>query len=200
MGGVLGDIIRGVTGRDDDDKDLTNLGLSMIPGLGSYIGSKEANQANAAQSQQQMDFQERMSSTAHQREVQDLEKAGLNPLLSAGGTGASSPGGAQAVMQNMYDKVSSGVQDAIAFKKGLEKSEAEIKLLESQKKNTDTDTRTMKSDASKSEFFESLWNKVGTQFKKLTNNPLWKKAEETQEKYDNWLYKKQPDIKVGGKK
>lgn len=64
----------------------------------NYFGQKEANQQNLGISREQMQFQERMSSTAHQREVQDLIAAGLNPTLSAGGNGASTPSGASATM------------------------------------------------------------------------------------------------------
>lgn len=75
-------------------------------------GQLLSNVWQARQADKQMKFQERMSSTSHQREVDDLLAAGLNPMLSLKG-GASTPGGA---MANIDDPISPAVASAMAVR------------------------------------------------------------------------------------
>lgn len=73
---------------------------SWLGPVGDVVGGVFTNSANASQASDNRAWQERMSGTAHQREVADLKAAGLNPILSAGGAGAATGSGAQATMIN----------------------------------------------------------------------------------------------------
>lgn len=85
----------------DDVLAAAPAAVSLFNGVMGANSQSDTNAANQANAREQMDFQERMSSSAHQREVSDLIKAGLNPILSVS-RGASSPSGAMSVAQSPY--------------------------------------------------------------------------------------------------
>lgn len=77
-------------------------------------GQESANEMNWNMARENRDWQERMSSTAHQRETVDLEAAGLNRILGySKGGGASTPSGNVATAQST-DAVSSAIYASTA--------------------------------------------------------------------------------------
>lgn len=95
----------------------------VIPALIGGGVSLLENVLNSAQAAKNRAFQERMSSTAHQREVADLHAAGLNPLLSGRLGGASTPSGDRADI-NLSGGVSAALQVATM--------KAQMRLLDAQ--------------------------------------------------------------------
>lgn len=98
---------------------LAGGGLDMISANQqnqAAIGRQNAAQNfSASQTEAQMRFQERMAGTIHQREVEDLRAAGLNPLLSAN-AGAPAPGGgaASGTAAPVVPEISAGVASAMS--------------------------------------------------------------------------------------
>lgn len=96
-------------------------GVSMAAQM---VGGANQNAANAQIADKNRSFQAEMSNTAHQREVSDLKSAGLNPLLSASGAGASTPAGAGANMENVEGSaISKGIETAIGLKRASQESD-----------------------------------------------------------------------------
>lgn len=140
---------------------------ALITGGAGIVGGLLGNDASAREAGKNRDFQEKMSSTARQRDMQDLQRAGLNPLLAAMGSGSSTPSGATASQEDFLSKGITSAIGAQQLKQQIEKNEAEIGLLKSQKNKTNTEERVLRKDIPKSDFLNDAYEMVKPVIKRI---------------------------------
>lgn len=110
----------------------------LIGGALNLKGAREANRMNRDNMREQMGFQERMSNTAYQRSMLDMQSAGLNPILAYNQGGASSPGGSNA---SMHNELSGAVSSALEARR----ASLELKNMQSVNERTQAETEAIKS-------------------------------------------------------
>jgi len=125
---------------------ITGPVASLIGSGLSFLGGERVNAASAEAAQRQMDFQTEMSNTSYQRQVKDLEAAGINPMLVTKLGGASTPPGAMPSFVNSGLMASQAFSAQQASSASMKQAETQEKLSEPQIKQVEAITQKIKEE------------------------------------------------------
>lgn len=147
----IGSFFRGVSSfmseANTGNKGILGSLVNSWTGAGTTGMQDEMNAFNAAEAQKQRDYETMMSNTAYQRQVADLQQAGINPIMAASnGVSLPSSVAASSVSPSAATFQMGQMLDLIKLKEMLP---LEKEALRSQIKQTEADT-----DKTKAETFQ----------------------------------------------
>lgn len=94
---------------------MSLFGIGAVPvfnAVAGFLGQHSQNKAQSSANAQMIAWERERAKNAHQWEVEDLRKAGLNPILSAGGSGANTSG--VSIIPSSNSPLGAGLNNAIA--------------------------------------------------------------------------------------
>ena len=181
--GFLGKIVSAIT------SPVASLAGSAL----GFVGNQRANSTSQRNAANANAFTREQLQNQHQWEVEDLKKAGLNPVLSAK-FGGNAPGtSAQATTINPNDKIGELIQSAVAVA-NLKKLDAEVENIkadtktkgsiermnqqigaraQADAKNLKTQNQIIKNEVAKSDVTRSIYKALEAPAKAVSNTGNW---------------------------
>ena len=132
--------------------------------VGGLLGGVGQGVASYKSAQKQMKFQREMSNTAVQRQMADMRKAGINPILAAKYGGASSPTGASYSVPNVGSAAVEGYKGMSSAKQ----MQAQTQLSKEQARKVKYEVENM---------LPQQWQKLMSEIDKIDSEVLRTQAE-----------------------